>query len=75
MYTLRLESIDRKNYNDFLRMLQAFIQEKKLWSYEIEGPRYQDFSMTITLSTPSIREMKRLVDLLESEEFMRDCDG
>ena len=75
MYTLRIESIPKENYQDFLRMVQAFIQESKLWSYQIEGPYYLDFSMTITLSTPSIREMKRLVDLLESEEFMRDSDS
>ena len=31
--------------------------------------------MTVSVSTMSVRELKRLVDLLESEEFMRDCDG
>ena len=75
MYTLKIESIPKESYQDFLRMLQAFIQERKLWSYQIEGPYYVDFSMSLTLSTPSIGELKRLVDLIESEEFMRDCDG
>lgn len=75
MYTLKIESIPKETYQDFLRMVQAFIQERKLWSYQIEGPSYVDFSMTLNLSTPSIGELKRLVDLLESEEFMRDCDG
>ena len=67
MYTLKIEGVDDK---DFLRAAQAFIQEKRLWSYEIEGPNHRYFSTTITLGTPSIREMKRLVDLLESEQFM-----
>lgn len=72
MYTLKIESVNQ----DFLRMVQAFIQENKLWTYKIVvGPYYADFNMTITLSTPSIRELKRLVDLIESEEFMRDCHG
>jgi hypothetical protein len=57
---------------DFLRMVQAFIQENKLWAYEIEMGFY---TTTVSVSTMSIREMKRLVDLLESEEFMRDCDS
>ena len=69
MYTLKIESSNK----DFLRMVQAFIQENKLWTYKIVvGPYYPDFNMAITLSTPSIRELKRLVDLLESEEFMRE---
>ena len=68
MYTLKIESVN----NEFLRMVQAFIQENKLWAYHIEMGEY---SMTVSVSTMSVRELKRLVDLLESEEFMRDCDG
>jgi hypothetical protein len=68
MYTLKIESVNM----DFLRMVQAFIQENKLWAYEIEMGLY---TTTVSVSTMSIREMKRLVDLLESEEFMRDCDS
>ena len=75
MYTLKIESIPKETFQEFLRMVQAFMQERKLWSYQIEGPYYVDFSMSLTLSTPSIGELKRLVDLIESEEFMRDCDG
>ena len=74
MYTLKIESIPKETFQEFLRMVQAFMQERKLWSYLIEGPYYEDFSMSLTLSTPSIGELKRLVDLIESEEFMRDCD-
>jgi hypothetical protein len=67
MYTLKVESVNQ----DFLRMLQAFIQENKLWAYQMEMGTY---STNVSVSTMSIREMKRLVDMLESEEFMRDCD-
>lgn len=74
MYTLKIESIPKETFQEFLRMVQAFMQERKLWSYLIEGPYYENFSMSLTLSTPSIGELKRLVDLIESEEFMRDCD-
>lgn len=63
MYTLKIESVD----NGFLKASQALIQENKLWTYDIDtGP----YSTTLKLSTMSIRELKRLVDMLESEEFM-----
>jgi hypothetical protein len=66
MYTLKVESVNM----DFLRMVQAFIQENKLWAYyEIEMGLY---TTTVSVSTMSIREMKRLVDLLESENFMKE---
>lgn len=68
MYTLKIESVNQ----DFIRVVQALIQENKLWAYHIEMGEY---SMTVSVSTMSVRELKRLVDLLESEEFMRDCDG
>ena len=68
MYTLKIESVN----NEFLRAAQALIQENKLWAYDIMiGP----YNTEVSLSTMSIRELKRLVDLLELEEFMRDdCD-
>ena len=75
MYTLKIESVNQ----EFLRMVQAFIQENKLWAYHIEMGEYsanvRQYSTNVSVSTMSVRELKRLVDLLESEEFMRDCDG
>lgn len=68
MYTLKIETVNQ----EFLRILQAFIQENKLWAYHIEIGHY---STAVSVSTMSLKELKRLVDLLESEEFMRDCDG
>lgn len=68
MYTLKIESVN----HEFLRMVQAFIQENKLWAYEIETGLY---STNVSVSTMSVKELKRLVDILESEEFMRDCHG
>jgi hypothetical protein len=68
MYTLKVESVS----NDFMKAVQAFIQENKLWVYEVEMVRH---STNVSLSTMSARELKRLVDILESEEFMRDCRG
>lgn len=65
MYTLKIEAGSK----DFLKAVQAFIQENKLWAYEIEIGRH---STTVSLSTMSTRELKRLVDMLESEDFMRD---
>jgi hypothetical protein len=68
MYTLKIEGVDK----DFLRAAQAFIQEKRLWSYEFE---VDSCTANVILSTMSIRELKHLVDMLESEEFMRDSDS
>jgi hypothetical protein len=68
MYTLKVESVS----NDFMKAVQDFIQENKLWVYEVEMVRH---STNVSLSTMSARELKRLVDILESEEFMRDCRG
>lgn len=66
MYTLKLENVGV----EYTRIAQSLVQEGKPWSYEIEiSPSYQN---SISLSTFSIREMKRLVDLLESVEFMRN---
>ncbi len=66
MYTLKIESVN----NEFLHAVQALIQENKLWSYEF---LYSTYSTAVTLSTMSVRELKRLVDILESEDFMHDC--
>lgn len=68
MYTLKIESVNQ----EFLRVVQALIQENRLWSYEMEIGLY---NTTVSVSTMSLKELKRLVDILESEEFMRDCDG
>jgi hypothetical protein len=65
MYTLKVESVN----DEFLRAAQALIQENKLWAYTYDIGQYYT---TISLSTMSIRELKRFVDLLESEEFMRE---
>jgi hypothetical protein len=65
MYTLKVESVN----NEFIRAVQALIQENKLWAYQMEMGLY---STTVSVSTMSIREMKRLVDLLESEQFMEE---
>jgi hypothetical protein len=65
MYTLKIESVN----NEFLHAVQALIQENKLWAYELE---YSTYSTAVTLSTMSIRELKRLVDIIESENFMQE---
>ncbi len=65
MYTLKVESAN----NEFLYAVQAMIQENKLLAYEVEVGMYQ---VSISISTMSIKELKCLVDLIESEEFMRD---
>lgn len=67
MYTLKIEALN----DGFLRLCQALIQENKLWAYEVEISTY---STIVSLSTMDIRELKRLVDILESEEFMREYD-
>lgn len=64
MYILRIESVN----DEFLKAAQALIQENGLWDYSsIETSVWNN---TIELGTMSIRELKRFVDLLESEEFM-----
>jgi hypothetical protein len=65
MYTLKIESVN----NEFLHAVQALVQENKLWSLEFE---YSIYSTTVTLSTMSIRELKHLVDIIESEKFMKE---
>lgn len=65
MYTLKIESVN----NEFLHAVQALVQENKLWSYEFE---YSAYSTTVTLSTMSVRALKHLVDILESEKFMQE---
>jgi hypothetical protein len=66
MYTLKIESRN----NELLHALQAVVQENRSWGYTFDY-HTRDFT-SISLSTMSVRELKRLVDLLESEEFMRD---
>ena len=65
MYTLKIESVN----NEFLHAVQALVQENKLWNYEFE---YSIYGTTVTLSTMSIRALKHLVDILESEEFVNE---
>jgi hypothetical protein len=65
MYTLKIESVN----NEFLHAVQALVQENRLWSLEVEASIY---STTVTLSTMSIRELKHLVDILESEQFIKE---
>ena len=66
MYTLKVDLVN----DQFVRAAQALIQENGLWSYSIEVGIH---STSLTIGTMSIRELKRFVDLVESEEFMRDC--
>jgi hypothetical protein len=65
MYTLKIESVN----NEFLHAVQALVQENRLWSLEFEHSIY---STTVTLSTMSVRELKHLVDILESEQFIKE---
>jgi len=70
MYTLKIESVN----NEFLHAVQALVQENKLWSLEFE---YSICSTTVTISTMSIRamsirELKHLVDIIESEQFIKE---
>lgn len=65
MYTLKVESVN----NEFLHAVQAMVQENKLWACEVEVGVYYT---TISISTMSIKELKRLVDLLDSEQFMKE---
>jgi hypothetical protein len=65
MYTLKIESVN----NELLHAVQALVQENKLWSLEFEHSIY---STTVTLSTMSVRELKHLVDILESEQFIKE---
>ena len=67
MYTLRIESIN----TEFIHAVQALIQENKYLSYKLEVGKYQIY---LSISTMNIKELKRLIDLIESEEFMRESD-
>jgi len=65
MYTLKIESVN----NEFLHAVQALVQENRLWNLEVQVSIY---STTVTLSTMSVRELKHLVDILESEQFIKE---
>ena len=67
MYTLKVESVNQ----EFLRTVQALIQENRLWSCEMEIGLY---NTTVSVSTMSLRELKRLVDILELEDFEEYID-
>ena len=67
MYTLKIEY---PSY-DLMKAIQAFIQEKNVWVYEFQSNVYNQCS-TITVSTRNIKELKCLVDIIDSEDFMKD---
>lgn len=67
MYTLKIEY---PSY-DLMKAIQAFIQEKKnVWVYEFES-NVNNHCTTITVSTRNIKELKCLVDIIDSEDFMK----
>ncbi len=66
MYTLKIDTAN----NELLHVVQALVQENRSWGCTFDY-HTRDFT-SVSLSTMSVRELKRLVDLLESEEFMRD---
>jgi hypothetical protein len=59
MYTLRIENPPQ----DFVLLVQSFVQENRLWIYDA------DFN-TIEVCTKSVKDLKRLVDVLDSEKFV-----
>jgi len=62
MYTLKIESVD----NNFLKALQAIIQENKLWRYsEVTVGLY---STSVEVSTMSIKELNYLINVLRELE-------
>ena len=62
MYTLKIENPPQ----DFVLLVQSFIQESRLWIiYDA------DFKTnTIEVCTKSVKDLKRLVDVLDSEKFV-----
>lgn len=70
MYTLKVDILNNETNRDFIRALQAMAQESPVGTgYEFEMGIY--FS-SVTLETTDIKTVKRLVDIIESEEFMRE---
>ena len=67
MYTLKIEY---PSY-DLMKTVQAFIQENKAWMHEFQSNVYNQCS-TITVGTRDVKELKRLVDIMTSEDFMRN---
>lgn len=67
MYTLKIEYPS----NDLIKAIQAFIQENKAWMYEFQSNVYNQCS-TITVGTRNVKELKRLVDIMNSEDFMKN---
>jgi hypothetical protein len=59
MYTLKIENPPQ----DFVLLVQSFVQENRLWIYDA------DFN-TIEVCTKSVKDLKRLVDVLDSEKFV-----
>jgi hypothetical protein len=61
MYTLKIENPPQ----DFVLLVQSFVQENRLWIYDA------DFK-TIEVCTKSVKDLKRLVDVLDSEKFVEE---
>ena len=70
MYTLKIDFINNETRKEFLHTLQALAQEAPIGTcYEFER---EVFYTSVTLETVDIKAIKRLVDIIESEEFMRE---
>lgn len=66
MYTLRIESCSREF---FLAIRSAL----SLYSGIVSSNISTDMNtITVEISTYNIRELKRIIDILESEEFMKN---
>lgn len=63
MYTLIVEFAS----NELMKAAQAIIQENKKYSYEFQ----LGTTNRVTIGTSNIKELKRLVDIIESEDFMK----
>ena len=70
MYTLKINIINKETQQEFIHTLQALAQEAPAGIYyEFETGA---FYTSVTLETVNIKAIKRLVDIIESEEFMRE---
>lgn len=70
MYTLKVDILNNETDRDILHALQAMAQEAPTGtSYTFDLVRY---FTNVTIQTVDIKTIKRVIDIIESDRFMRE---
>lgn len=66
MYTLKIDNVGIEFLEDIKEIV---LHETSIWGYNYD---INMLSCEVTVETHSIKVLKRLVDIIESKEFMRE---